>query len=285
MYDEFTCRDCGPGYWPYPNKLSCYQLEIQVLRWDSVYAIIPVTVSCIGIILTSMVAFIYIKHNDTPLIRASGRELSYLLLCGILLCYMNTFVLIAVPTLWSCVAQRFLVGTGFSSIYGPLLTKTNRISRIFNSAGHTAKRPGYISPKSQVFITVSLVSVQILISLVWMIIEPTGTRFFYPDRHAVILKCNMNDMSFLFSQLYNILLICICTFYAFKTRKIPENFNESKFIGFTMYTTCVIWLAFIPIYFSTGNSYEVSLSNILIHNGDSFVIFNLLIEILQLNDS
>lgn len=64
-------------------------------------------------------------------------------------------------------------------------------------------------------------------------------------------------MSFLFSQLYNMILITICTVYAIKTRKIPENFNESKFIGFTMYTTCIIWLAFIPIYFGTGNSYEV----------------------------
>lgn len=75
----------------------------------------------------------------------------------------------------------------------------------------------------------------------------------------VILKCKIQDMSFLFSQLYNMLLITICTIYAVKTRKIPENFNESKFIGFTMYTTCIIWLAFVPIYFGTGNSYEVSL--------------------------
>jgi len=53
-------------------------------------------------------------------------------------------------------------------------------------------------------------------------------------------------------------LITTCTLYAIKTRKIPENFNESKFIGFTMYTTCIIWLAFVPIYFGTGNNFEVS---------------------------
>lgn len=35
-------------------------------------------------------------------------------------------------------------------------------------------------------------------------------------------------------------------------RNLPENFNEAKFIGFTMYTTCIIWLAFLAIYF--GNS-------------------------------
>ena len=40
--------------------------------------------------------------------------------------------------------------------------------------------------------------------------------------------------------------------------QVPENFNEAKFIGFTMYTTCIIWLAFVPIYFGTGNSFEVT---------------------------
>lgn len=59
-------------------------------------------------------------------------------------------------------------------------------------------------------------------------------------------------------QVYNMLLISVCTYYAIKTRKVPENFNEAKFIGFTMYTTCIIWLAFIPIYFGTGNSFEAS---------------------------
>ena len=54
------------------------------------------------------------------------------------------------------------------------------------------------------------------------------------------------------------ILVTICTYYAIRTRKVPENFNEAKFIGFTMYTTCIIWLAFIPIYFGTGNSFEVS---------------------------
>ena len=58
-------------------------------------------------------------------------------------------------------------------------------------------------------------------------------------------------------QVYNMVLITVCTVYAVKTRKVPENFNEAKFIGFTMYTTCIIWLAFIPLYFGTANSHEV----------------------------
>lgn len=45
----------------------------------------------------------------------------------------------------------------------------------------------------------------------------------------------------------------MCTLYAFKTRNVPENFNEAKFIGFTMYTTLVIWVAFVAIYLSSDH--------------------------------
>ena len=44
---------------------------------------------------------------------------------------------------------------------------------------------------------------------------------------------------------------------AFKTRKIPENFNETRLIGFTMYSTSILWLAFGPIYFATQNNFKV----------------------------
>lgn len=59
------------------------------------------------------------------------------------------------------------------------------------------------------------------------------------------------------SLVYNMILIVLCTVYAFKTRKIPSNFNEAKYIGFTMYSTCIVWLAFIPIFFGTNHDYTV----------------------------
>ena len=46
-------------------------------------------------------------------------------------CFFNTFLLLAKPTMMTCTLQRFGVGLGFSIVYGALLTKTNRIFRIF----------------------------------------------------------------------------------------------------------------------------------------------------------
>ena len=59
--------------------------------------------------------------------KASGRELSYVLLVGTLLCYGVTFMLVVRPTDWVCGIQEFSIGLCFSIVYAALLTKTNRL--------------------------------------------------------------------------------------------------------------------------------------------------------------
>lgn len=94
----------------------------------------------------------------------------------------------------------------------------------------------------------------------WLMIEPPGTKEIHPQPLTAVLTCGVSNLSLVLSLLYNMLLIILCTFYAFKTRKIPENFNEAKYIGFTMYSTCIVWLAFVAIYFGTYNDYKVRTS-------------------------
>ena len=77
----------------------------------------------------------------------------------------------------------------------------------------------------------------------------------YPSIREVYLICNTTNLGVVTPLGYNGLLILSCTFHAFKTRNVPANFNEAKYIAFTMYTTCIIWLAFVPIYF--GSNYKI----------------------------
>lgn len=56
--------------------------------------------------VTLFVCGVFLRHNDTPVVRASGRELSYVLLVGILLCYLVTFTLVLRPTNAVCGIQR-----------------------------------------------------------------------------------------------------------------------------------------------------------------------------------
>ncbi len=77
-----------------------------------------------------------------------------------------------------------------------------------------------------------------------------------PEYARGILKCDMSDLSLIGCLSYSMALMVTCTVYAIKSRGVPETFNEAKPIGFTMYTTCIIWLAFVPIFFGTAQSTE-----------------------------
>ena len=55
----------------------------------------------------------------------------------------------------------FGAGFCFTVVYAALLTKTNRIARIFKAGKQTAKRPSFISPRSQLIICSFLISIQV----------------------------------------------------------------------------------------------------------------------------
>uniref|UniRef100_A0A3Q3IW71 Metabotropic glutamate receptor 3 n=1 Tax=Monopterus albus TaxID=43700 RepID=A0A3Q3IW71_MONAL len=268
LADEFTCSPCAPGQWPTDDLTSCYDLPEDYIMWEDAWAIGPITIACIGFMCTGLVFWVFIRHNNTPLVKASGRELCYFLLSGVFMSYAMTFLFLAKPSPAICALRRLGLGTSFAVCYSALLTKTNRIARIFNGVkdGAGAVRPRFISPSSQVFICLSLISVQLVMVSVWLLLEVPGTRrFTLPERRqTVILKCNVRDSSMLLSLGYDVLLVILCTVYAFKTRKCPENFNEAKFIGFTMYTTCIIWLAFLPIFYVTSTDYRVQTTTMCI---------------------
>ena len=42
------------------------------MSWVSVFAIIPVCLSTLGILLTLATIIVLLKHKDTPIVRASG---------------------------------------------------------------------------------------------------------------------------------------------------------------------------------------------------------------------
>ncbi|CAF3334066.1 unnamed protein product [Rotaria socialis] len=239
--EQERCEPCSLGYWPTQNRTLCYKVKETSVELLSAIALIPISLSIIGNILTFYVVILFYRKRQTPIVKASGTELCFIMLGGIHLCYLMTFPIIMRPHIVTCVIQRLGIGLAFSMMYAALLTKTNRIARIFESTKKQGRlRQQYISPRSQVAICSCLIMVQLLLSLVWLAYEHPYVDMIAYER-LVMLKCHMNKYSFLFSLSYNALLVLICTMYAVRTRKVPENFNETKFIGFTCYTTCILW--------------------------------------------
>lgn len=73
---------------------------------------------------------------------------------------------------------------------------------------------------------------QVLVNVVWIMVKPPMAMHHHPTREDNHLVCKSHiDASYMIAFGYPILLIVVCTVYAVLTRKIPEAFSESKYIG------------------------------------------------------
>ncbi|XP_019617134.1 PREDICTED: metabotropic glutamate receptor 3-like [Branchiostoma belcheri] len=240
---------------------ECVTIPPVWLTHSSLTGMILTAISLGGAVSTLVAFFVFIVHHEHPLIKASQismHNLSRLILLGLFEGYTHVMVICTKPSYVTCLINRLMFGADFTLIYAPLLTKLNQVYRIFSGASTSVVKPRFIGSHAQVFISVLLVLIQLLLSAVNLIMTPTKVMSVPTgsgEEREVELACltrESNLQEVVASILYNLLIILLCVYYAFKTRSLPACYNESRFISFQVYTTVVLWVAFIATYFSVS---------------------------------
>ncbi|CAF0831411.1 unnamed protein product [Didymodactylos carnosus] len=249
--DELTCFQCATGFWPNADKTACALLPISTINFRHPLSIIICFVAAMGIMISFFVLYIFVRFNATPVVKSTTRELSYLILTGILFCHLTAFVILQKPNYVICVLTRLLPGISFSMIYGSLVTKTNRIARILARSKKKiiTSRLRFMSARHQLAIACIILITEICI-VAYTVYRDPPKAVLIDTGGRLLLTCKKSLPGIAAPLGFDGLLVFLCTLYAIKTRNLPENFNEAKFIGFSMYTTCVIWIAFAAVYFA-----------------------------------
>eukprot|EP00112_Aurelia_sp_Birch-Aquarium-sp1_P024237 Seg757.1 transcript_id=Seg757.1/GoldUCD/mRNA.D3Y31 product="Metabotropic glutamate receptor 4" protein_id=Seg757.1/GoldUCD/D3Y31 len=164
-----TCVTCGNDYEPDETRSKCNKLTEISVSFNHPVGIVAIALSALGILLTTFVIGLFIYHNTAPIVKASGRELSYFMLVAIYICFAAAIVFLCPPTKTICGIQRFIAGLSLNLCYASLLLKTNRLYRIFKHATLSVARPSLTSPFSQVIIALAITSIQVLLGVVWSI--------------------------------------------------------------------------------------------------------------------
>ena len=72
----------------------------------------------------------------------------------------------------------------------------------------------------------------------------------------VEITCSVTLMGFLPPLIFNMVLIVACAFFGYLTRKLPENFNDSRYIFVSISTTLFMWSVFLPTYFTAFHAHH-----------------------------
>ncbi|XP_073473436.1 vomeronasal type-2 receptor 26-like [Aquarana catesbeiana] len=261
--DSENCMKCPDDEWPNEMKDRCVPRVVEFLSYidDPIVAVFS-AVSILCCLLTGLILVIFIHYQDTPIIKANNRDLSYLLLVSIMLSFLCVFLFLGHPVDVTCMLRVTSFGVIFSVAVSSLLAKSIMVCIAFK-----ATKPGSIWRKwmgaklpNSIICFFSLV--QVIICVTWLSITPP---FQDQDTHSysgrIIIQCNEGSVIGFYSVLgYMGLLAAVSFIIAFLARTLPDSFNEAKYITFSMLVFCSVWIAMIPAYLSTRGKYMVAVN-------------------------
>uniref|UniRef100_UPI0037E916C9 G-protein coupled receptor family C group 6 member A-like n=1 Tax=Semicossyphus pulcher TaxID=241346 RepID=UPI0037E916C9 len=263
--DSIECYKCNTTtHYSSETRDSCLPKETVFLKWDDIYHEILLAFAALGGLLTLIVGIIFVARWNTPVVRASVGPICLLLLFSLLSTFASVTLFGGAPKPWQCKARQVLFGLSFTLCVSCILVKSFKIIMAFEfdpSIQRVLKK----LYQPYIIIAVCLLG-QVVICALWLALKSPITKWKnMVSRKSRLLMCYETSFSAFGAMLSYIgVLALICLGLAFKGRKLPQSFNDAKFITFSMLIYLICWIIFGPVCVNVTGRYIPAVEMVVI---------------------
>ncbi|XP_043914028.1 vomeronasal type-2 receptor 26-like [Protopterus annectens] len=256
-----NCLKCPDDYWTNLQKDKCIIKAVEYLSYEDPLGIALVSTMAVLLLLNYIVYITFIIFRHTPVVRANNRQLSYLLLFALNFCFLSSVIFIGQPVKLTCMLRQAMFGIIFTLCISCVLAKTIVVVIAFSATKPKSNLQKWVGYKLPLCIVIFGVLFQFIICMTWLITCPPTVEYNTKTvMGKVLIECSEGSPAAFWCMLGYIGILASVSFVvAFIARKLPNTFNEAKYITFSMLVFVSVWVTFIPAYLSTKGKYMVAL--------------------------